>query len=86
MLPSFINTGLVLACGLRRGPPDRGANRDFEKLLNYSGGALDPPPVEPAPHSKKTSEASMYDNVGRNDPCPCGSGRKYEKCCQRKRL
>jgi SEC-C motif len=19
--------------------------------------------------------------VGRNDPCPCGSGKKYEKCC-----
>jgi len=22
--------------------------------------------------------------VGRNDPCPCGSGRKYKKCCLRK--
>lgn len=21
------------------------------------------------------------DKVGRNDPCPCGSGRKYKKCC-----
>jgi len=21
--------------------------------------------------------------VGRNDPCPCGSGRKYKKCCLR---
>jgi len=20
--------------------------------------------------------------IGRNDPCPCGSGRKYKKCCQ----
>lgn len=20
--------------------------------------------------------------VGRNDPCPCGSGRKYKKCCE----
>ena len=20
--------------------------------------------------------------VGRNDPCPCGSGKKYKKCCQ----
>jgi len=19
--------------------------------------------------------------VGRNDPCPCGSGKKYKKCC-----
>jgi len=22
-----------------------------------------------------------FANVGRNDPCPCGSGRKYKKCC-----
>src|SRR5215217_3901439 len=24
----------------------------------------------------------MTGKVGRNDPCPCGSGRKYKKCCQ----
>jgi hypothetical protein len=23
----------------------------------------------------------MRAKVGRNDPCPCGSGRKYKKCC-----
>ena len=21
------------------------------------------------------------ETVGRNDPCPCGSGKKYKKCC-----
>lgn len=26
---------------------------------------------------------SIPENIGRNDPCPCGSGRKYKKCCQR---
>ena len=24
--------------------------------------------------------------VGRNDPCPCGSGKKYKQCCWKKRL
>jgi len=24
--------------------------------------------------------------VGRNDPCPCGSGKKYKKCCEEKHL
>jgi hypothetical protein len=23
-------------------------------------------------------------NLGRNDPCPCGSGKKYKKCCMSK--
>ncbi|MBW1708922.1 MAG: anaerobic sulfatase maturase [Deltaproteobacteria bacterium] len=22
-----------------------------------------------------------FKNIGRNDPCPCGSGKKYKKCC-----
>lgn len=25
--------------------------------------------------------AIQSDKVGRNDPCPCGSGKKYKKCC-----
>ncbi|MBV8882217.1 MAG: SEC-C domain-containing protein [Planctomycetaceae bacterium] len=34
------------------------------------GGGLRVPPVV-----KKTPD------IGRNDPCPCGSGKKYKKCC-----
>jgi preprotein translocase subunit SecA len=34
----------------------------------------DLPPSKPAQHGPK---------VGRNDPCPCGSGKKYKKCCGR---
>ena len=22
-----------------------------------------------------------HDKIGRNDPCPCGSGKKFKKCC-----
>lgn len=28
-----------------------------------------------------TSIRNARPKVGRNDPCPCGSGRKYKKCC-----
>jgi preprotein translocase subunit SecA len=28
-------------------------------------------------------QAKNDDKVGRNDPCPCGSGKKYKKCCGR---
>jgi preprotein translocase subunit SecA len=27
---------------------------------------------------------NMGPRIGRNDPCPCGSGRKYKQCCMRK--
>jgi len=26
---------------------------------------------------------AIFKKVGRNDPCPCGSGKKYKKCCGR---
>lgn len=26
----------------------------------------------------------MSEKIGRNDPCPCGSGKKYKNCCQLK--
>ncbi len=31
--------------------------------------------------SQLVSRASQTPKVGRNDPCPCGSGKKYKKCC-----
>jgi Tfp pilus assembly protein PilF len=30
------------------------------------------------------SRANAGSEVGRNDPCPCGSGKKYKKCCMGK--
>jgi len=35
-----------------------------------------PPPVEPI--------RVHADKPQRNDPCPCGSGKKYKKCCGQK--
>jgi len=32
-------------------------------------------PSAPEPHT------NPYRDVGRNDPCPCGSGHKFKKCC-----
>jgi preprotein translocase subunit SecA len=25
-------------------------------------------------------EANLFARVGRNEPCPCGSGKKYKQC------
>ncbi|MBE6884350.1 MAG: preprotein translocase subunit SecA [Ruminococcaceae bacterium] len=37
-------------------------------------------PVEPAGDTVK-EPVRKTGKVGRNDPCPCGSGKKYKKCC-----
>jgi preprotein translocase subunit SecA len=31
--------------------------------------------------SDKKRPVKKGEKVGRNDPCPCGSGKKYKKCC-----
>jgi preprotein translocase subunit SecA len=31
--------------------------------------------------ARRAPTASSTKKVGRNEPCPCGSGRKYKKCC-----
>jgi uncharacterized protein len=30
-------------------------------------------------------QSDAWQTVGRNDPCPCGSGKKYKRCCQPRR-
>ena len=30
---------------------------------------------------KATKTVVKEDKIGRNEPCPCGSGKKYKKCC-----
>jgi hypothetical protein len=41
----------------------------YQERCSPRGGLRVPPIV------KKTTD------IGRNDPCPCGSGRKFKKCC-----
>jgi preprotein translocase subunit SecA len=35
---------------------------------------------------EKKNQPIKTEKVGRNDPCPCGSGKKYKKCCGRDAL
>lgn len=45
-----------------------------------AGSPFDAPPASPRPRAKaKNSDKTQ--KIGRNDPCPCGSGKKYKKCC-----
>ena len=32
-------------------------------------------------HGPQEPVRNPLKEVGRNDPCPCGSGKKYKKCC-----
>jgi preprotein translocase subunit SecA len=38
-------------------------------------------PPAPAARPGKGGKAGKAGKIGRNDPCSCGSGKKYKKCC-----
>jgi hypothetical protein len=59
--------------------PTSGSAQSFQSMTWAAVGAsygldgtLDPPPPPP--------EKAREDEVGRNEPCPCGSGLKYKRC------
>ncbi len=39
--------------------------------------------VDPTATNKKQQPVVKKKKIGRNEPCPCGSGKKYKKCCGR---
>jgi len=49
---------------------------NFDAMLQALEKAEHAPTARPA-----ATVSSGPRNVGRNDPCPCGSGKKYKKCC-----
>lgn len=59
--------------------------RETAKFLNEEGrwyycGERSRPRIEP-PKTSRSPYIRAGAKVGRNDPCPCGSGKKYKKCC-----
>jgi preprotein translocase subunit SecA len=53
--------------------PDNAAEQSIEGTPQQGNGA-------PTPHEQETVVKSDRDKIGRNDPCWCGSGKKYKKC------
>ena len=52
--------------------PTQAMNEQTEAAMKPADGQ---PKVETIPN--------RGERVGRNDPCPCGSGKKYKRCCLR---
>ena len=67
---------------------DQGSNRMSARLAPKGAGttvraqttdSAPSTPSKPATY-RKADSSDPYANVGRNDPCPCGSGKKFKNC------
>jgi hypothetical protein len=64
------------------------AKKRKEELARAARPSPPPAPPAPAPYVapdgySQTEDSALVrqEKIGRNDPCPCGSGKKYKKCC-----
>jgi uncharacterized protein len=69
-----------------RDPADKGANHfcgAYKMFFDHAGPELQK--IVDVFLEKQRSSGTIVrepsERVGRNQPCPCGSGRKYKKCC-----
>ncbi|MEK9500661.1 preprotein translocase subunit SecA [Gaopeijia maritima] len=73
--PRVEDTGIAARARADSGPAAAGLGpaTDVSRLATNRGEEA----------AKSNEPATASDEPGRNDPCPCGSGKKYKKCCGR---
>ena len=80
VLPESVRAGVPELCAaFLEGMQDGGRLAGGRELAQYAR-ALRGPYLEAASGTTRPI-VKPAEKVGRNDPCPCGSGRKYKKCC-----
>ena len=81
-LAAFENMLSALSDVAKTTGPDATGGKGFDR---FSAPASPAPSLEASesPEIPKVAVPVVRDQpkVGRNDPCPCGSGKKYKKCC-----
>ncbi len=54
-----------------------------EESAPHNPATSGPKLILPAAGTASAPKKQPFANVGRNDPCPCGSGKKFKQCCGR---
>ncbi len=72
-MTSLIREGTVITLLTFRLKSEEDIKREAAAKITATSGATD--------GSDKKRPIKKGEKIGRNDPCPCGSGKKYKKCC-----
>ena len=78
-LAAFENMLNTLSKSAKSTGPDSGGSAGFDRFSAASSPA--PQLDQPSAPTVAIPVVREEPKVGRNDPCPCGSGKKYKKCC-----
>ena len=90
--PEMVNNLLEILESHGCVPNEAHLNRLIELLMNmynstpsWANNGWAPVELKDAMSGRKSfyDESGKRKKIGRNDPCPCGSGKKYKHCCGR---
>jgi hypothetical protein len=93
MMYSNLGESLLAAYAIFGGTPEhpdridraiKRAQHRYDKVLGHFRAPASPPPINPQPVEPPHAPAPNRVRAGPNEPCPCGSGRKFKKCCMNK--
>lgn len=73
-------TPTVLRNAQYSAPQESSAFEGASQVAQQQGGAGAPEAATQKAATVRKDAEDPYANVGRNDPCPCGSGKKFKKC------
>ena len=84
--PAFLKQLKVLAAHMAKDGVDLKNQTQVKEWLEKNKADLESGKFKEAPSSgdKQETFVKTGPDVGRNDPCTCGSGKKYKKCCMNK--
>ena len=78
--PGFVGSLWRISETRHDSPPDELSGAGFEESSTTSGGPAGPANQPGGEPSAVEPIRNRGERVGRNDPCPCGSGKKYKNC------
>ena len=76
----------VISGGQNRKEDFEDSEMNVRRGPSVGSGSGQMPQAAPKPEDARKPETFRREQpkIGRNDPCPCGSGKKYKQCCGRK--
>ncbi len=78
----------VISGGQNRKEDFEDSEMNVRRGPSVGSGSGQMPQAAPKPEDARKPETFRREQpkIGRNDPCPCGSGKKYKNCCMNKDL
>ncbi len=81
VLSGYVEPGSLASLRPEAAVDPAGYRRDCLRRLSGAISALYDFFREARTNHERLTEPQLSQKVGRNDPCPCGSGKKFKKCC-----